>query len=737
MSKAKSTENGGILAHLGQPRVLAPLLWAMFVALRLWDPAPIEALRLRVFDGYQQLSPRQPAENPTLVVAIDEESLAKYGQWPWPRSLVSDLIERLAAGGPAAIALSIVFAEPDRLSPHALATGAVGLDVETAAQLAALPNNDRILADTLINAPVVLGRGASPTATGPQGLPLPPPLAWVGEDPDNFVVAFPALVRNLAELESVAAGNGIFTLGPEPDGVVRRIPAVIRVGREFFPSLSVETLRVAGGEKTTLARVGPKGVESLRVGPTEIPTDPRARVWAYFARPGTTPVLSAVDILDQDELPVDLRGRTVVVGATAVGQGRVWATPAAVAMTGVEIHAQLTDMARSGEVLRRLDFALGVEFALATLTMALITLIIPALGAAWTLAAGALSIAILVAISWGLFAGSGLLLDVTYPALASFSLFLLLSYLNYTREEQRRRQVRTAFAQYLAPSVVAEVAEHPDRLRLGGENRELSILFCDVRGFTTLAERLSEQPERLTQLLTRLLTPVSETILNHRGTIDKYVGDSVMAFWNAPLTDDDHAARACSASLDVLEDVRRLNRELLAEGEAQAQTLSLGLGINSGRCIVGNLGTPQRFAYSAIGDPVNLAARLEAQTRAYGVDIIVGEDTANRVADRFALLELDLLIAKGRRSTTRIYALLGDKQHRNDPNYVRLQTAHSMFLSAYRKQDWDGATGAIAECRVIDGAPAELYAYYEERIAVLRTDPPPPDWDGRNVALTK
>ena len=710
-----------LLAWLARPRVLGPVLLVAFIALRLWDPAPVQFLRLRAFDAYQQLAPRPPAENPTLVIAIDDDSLAKYGQWPWPRSLIARLVDRLAEAGPAAIAVSIVFAEPDRLSSGS-------------------PSNDEILADAIINAPVVLGRGARPQEARRSAIPLPPPIAEIGEDPRRFLVAFPALVRNLAVLESVAAGNGIFTLGSEPDGVVRRIPALIRVGRDIFPALSIEALRVAAGETTTLVRTGPRGVESIRVGAVEIPTDTRGRIWPHFAPPDARRVLSAADVLDNGLPPDAVRGRTVVIGATAVGQAPLVPTPVSGAMSGVEIHAQLIDMAQAGAFLSRPDFATGAEIALTALAMTFIVLVVPALGAVWTLVVGALSAAVLWAISWGLFIGLGMLLDVTYPALASFLLFLLLSYLNYSREERGRRQVRSAFAQYLAPSVVAELAEHPERLQLGGENRELSVLFCDIRGFTTLAERLNEDPQRLTQLLTRLLTPVTETILSHRGTIDKYIGDSVMAFWNAPLEDPDHAARACAAALGILDDVRQVNSELAAETAESgipAETLSMGLGINSGSCVVGNLGTPRRFAYSAIGDTVNLAARLEGQTRTYGVDIILGEVTAARVEDRFAVLELDRLTAKGRRSANLIYALLGDSKHRADPSFAQLQQTQAEMLMAYRNQDWDTTTRLLDACRSILGAPQALYNLYEDRIAAYRVVPPPAHWDGTFVATTK
>ncbi|MFQ5972191.1 MAG: CHASE2 domain-containing protein [Alphaproteobacteria bacterium] len=725
---------------LARGRVLGLAVLLATLLLRVWDPPPIEVIRVRMFDLYQTLQPRRVPDTPVVVVDIDEASLERFGQWPWPRTLLARLVSSLARAGVAAVGFNVLFAEPDRLSPNALADHVLGLDPETKARLESIPSNDAALAGALGEVPAVVGRGAfSGRDTGRRVVPGRT-IAELGDDPRPFLPAFGTIIGNVPELETTAAGAGVITVTPELDGTVRRVPALVRVGREIYPALSLELLRVGGGQSTMAVRTDTAGVSEIIIGERSIPTDGSGRVWVRFARLDGSRYLSAVEVLEGTVPAEALKGRLTLIGTTAVGLTETKATPLGAVMPGVEIHAQLVDMVRDDAFLTRPNLALGAELALTLVVSLIIIVLVPALGAGWTLVSGALVVAGLVAASLYLLAAHGVLLDVTFPAFASFSLYLLLSALNYLREEGRRRQVRQAFAQYLAPSVVTQLADHPERLKLGGENKELSILFCDARGFTSIAERYGHDPQGLTQLITRLLTPLTNVVLAHGGTIDKYMGDCVMAFWNAPLDDLDHVGHACEAALSMIGALDDLNASRRQEAEARGDThteLAVGIGVNTGVAVVGNIGTPQRFDYSVLGDAVNLASRLEGLSRTYGVDVVVGEGTAAYVDDRFALLELDRIAVRGKQNAVTIFALLGDRNLRDDPRFQELRARHGEMLAAYRAQKWHQAEALGAGCRELGGGPQRLYSVYLERIAYYRAQPPPADWDGVFVATVK
>ena len=320
-------------------------------------------------------------------------------------------------------------------------------------------------------------------------------------------------------------------------------------------------------------------------------------------------------------------------------------------------------------------------------------------------------------------------------------MFLSQTLLVYLRSESERRQVRDAFAHYLSPVLVEQLAEHPEQLKLGGEIKPMSILFSDIRGFTQISETFKDDPAGLTHIINRYFTKMTDRILDRGGTIDKYMGDAVMAFWNAPLDDTDHERHMCDAALDMLDGLKKLNLRLAqdaSEQDRQFVEIDIGIGLNTGKCIVGNMGSDQRFMYSVIGDDVNLASRLEAQCRTYGVTIIVSDNTYERVDD-LAVLELDLIRVKGKALASRIYALIGLPQLTRDEAFQKLSGLHGRMLTAYREQRWREAREQIIRCRTAGARHGlnALYDLYEQRIAEFETTPPPPDWDGVYVATTK
>jgi adenylate cyclase len=723
-------------------RSLALALLAGLLALRAWDPIPVETVRLRVFDIYQELSPRAAKSYPAIIVDIDEKSLARFGQWPWPRSLLAELVDRLKAAGVAAIAFDAVFAEPDRLAPENLARELRGLPPDAAEALRALPGGDAVFAAALARAPSVLGRAA--LAIGQEGPPRSgpapaAPVAELGGDPKPSLLQFGALVRNRDELERAARGAGVFSLPPERDNIVRRVPAAIVVDGRVYPALAIEMLRIATGQGAFAIRSNAAGIDSVVVAGVRIPTDERGRIWLHFADPNPARYVSVADVMAGAVEPGRLARRLAILGTSAAALGDIKATAAGRPMPGVEVHIQLLEMILAGTHLTRPNYALGAELAMLVIAGLVVIVLLPMAGAKWALGVAVAEVAALAGASWHLFAAEGLLFDVTYPAVAAFALYSLLTFLAYVREEAERRRVRTAFSRYLSPTLVARLAEDPSRLRLGGEDREMTLMFTDVKGFTRIAE--TYDATSLTALINRMLTPLTSAILEHAGTVDKYMGDAIMAFWNAPLDDPRHAANACRAALEVQRRMGPVNEAIKADCAAAGRVympLEVGVGLNTGVCCVGNMGSDLRFDYSVLGDTVNIAARLEGQTRTYHVDIVVGETTRD-AAPELAFLEIDLIRVVGKAKPVRIYALLGEEALAADPKFRALAEAHDAMLAAYRAQDWRAARAALERVRPLDPGLGlgSFYDLYEARLDEYETAPPERDWDAVYVATAK
>jgi len=732
-----------VLQAIGFGRFLGIVLLAVFIVVRVWDPAPVETLRLRTFDLYQIIHPRQASEQPVTVVDIDEESMAELGQWPWPRTLLAMLIRRIHAAGGVMIGFDSVFPEPDRLSPAALADSLAGIDESLRVQLRSLPDNDEALAHVLRESPVVLGQSGYPRRLPNEAHPLAEtPMAAIGGDPRPFLPEFPGMVRNIPVLEEAAMGRAMFTLLPERDGIVRRVPALITVEGVVVPTLVLEMLRLATGQAPFLVRSDSAGIRGIAVAGIEIPTDRNGRIWVNYARSDPNAYVSAKDIITGAVGREALAGKLVLIGSSATGLFDVKSTPLDAATPGVAIHAQMLETILSKSYLHRPHYALGAELILTAAVGLSMIVLVPIFGALTTLLLGGGLAAALVAGSWSFYTREGVLIDVAYTLVAGLAIYVFLVFINYFREEARRRQVRGAFSQYLSPALVEQLAREPGRLVLGGERKEMTILFCDARGFTMISELFKDDPQGLTRLMNRFLTPLTLAVLNNNGTIDKYMGDAVMAFWNAPLDDPRHAAHACAAALAMLAGLRDLNetraREA-AEADLPFLPLRIGIGINTGACVVGNLGSDLRFDYSVLGDPVNLASRLEGQSSAYGVPVLVGALTADGAAGEFALLAIDTVRVKGKAAPERIYALLGDATVAADPAFRAVSARMGDMLKAYLARDWDGAERALAAARAESGAfdLDELFQIYEARIAAFRRDPPGPDWDGVHEAATK
>lgn len=748
-----------IFSRLKSPGLWAPIvLLAAAVILRQHDPQPIQQLRNLVFDTYQRLAARPfDATLPVRIGDIDEKSLEMFGQWPWPRGQMARIIDRLRELGAAAIALDVIYAEPDRTGPAGLAAmlpeDAAFDHVRSA--IGALPDPDRVLAAAIARIPTVTAFATQATdPERPQDLPLQKAgFAFAGDNPADLLPAWSYWITTMRPLQQAAAGVASVNAEPDFDGIIRRVPAFVRLPdpgnpTPFRPTLAIEALRVAQGASTYQVKSSgasgeqrwfdSTGISMVKIGQAIVPTSGNGGILLYDSGHRPERFFSLADLWRPDFDAAQVAGRIIFIGASVAGLRDYKPTPNAEIMTGIEIHAQIAEQIAAGTYLIRPYWATQLE-QLALLGFGLVLVALAQRRAAlFGLAVALIGIAGAFGGSFHLFRTEGFLLDPLYPAGIAFVIFVATTLLGYVRSEREKAFVRGAFSRYLSPALVDQLAAHPERLKLGGELRELTIMFCDIRGFTRLSEGLD--PQALTHVINAFLTPMTDVIQRRQGTIDKYIGDCIMALWNAPLEVAAHGRMAVRAAFDMRAALLRINRDFAAEAAASGSApieIRIGIGINTGLACVGNMGSEQRFDYSVLGDTVNIASRLEALSPAYGVDLVIGEETAAAVPE-FALIELDQVRVKGKARPVRIHTVLGDETLAGSAAYRSLLAAHAALLAAYRRRDWPAAEQALSEARA--AAPdslAGLYGLYAARIAEYRADPPPADWDGVYVARSK
>lgn len=744
---------------------LIPLLVLITCVVLRWQDVPLVGqLRMNVFDTYQRIEPRQYQDVGVRIVDIDDKSLAELGQWPWPRTRLAELVYRLRMAGATVVGFDVIFAEPDRTSPSRV-IGDWPQDDNTAKirELATgLPDHDALFAQ------FIGGVGQIVTATQLTNNPLVTIPRQVG----NFSVAgsqgrniaeyIPTLTgatTNLPAIEDAAAGNALINVTPGADGVVRRVPLLLAldaeqplIGKPVYPTLSMEMLRVMqDAPKTMNVRLSgasgaaswttSDGVDAIRVGQLTIPSDATGNMWVYFTGHQQDRYVSASDVIN-DKLPKGvLQDTAVLIGTSAAGLLDLRSSPLNPVLPGVEVHAEMLEQMLLQQFLSRPYWASQAETLALVIVGLFFVIAIPRLGPLWPAIIGVAVIAGAIGFSWWAFRQHHMLIDPLYASLSTILVYLSGSLIGFMRTEGEKRQVRGAFSTYLSPALVEQLAQHPERLKLGGEMRDMTLLFCDVRGFTTISESYKSDPQGLTQLINRLLTPLTGCILQRDGTIDKYMGDCIMAFWNAPLDVPLHPEKACEAALAMFVSLRALNAEREAEAHAEGRPflpLNIGIGVNTGTCVVGNMGSDQRFDYSVLGDAVNLASRLEGQSKNYGVDIVIGQDSAVTVSNRFAVLQLDLIAVKGKSEAVEIFTVLGDRDLRDSNDFAELAQMHDAMIKAYRGQHWDQVETLLLSLRQNPVRDLSvLYDMYDERIAAFRKSPPGPDWDGVFVATSK
>ena len=727
-------------------------LMAVFM-LQLSGFAPLAQTGRLIFDGYNRAQPRLYEPAPVRIVDIDEESIRRFGQWPWPRTEIARLVDKLGDAGAAVIALDIVFSEPDRTSPAQIAKRLELMEGNRAAlaTLASLPDNDEVLARTIADLPVVTGFFLTKDPARVRAAPKAG-FAISGTPPGGSVPTYSNAVLPLRALEEAATGNGSLSLEGDSDGILRKTPLIARQGDQLLPSLSLEAVRVAQGASAILLKTsdgsgtwgggtGDSEVVSIKVGAFDVPTTARGELYMYYTAPRPERTVPAWKVLSDDLTPEQAQdafaGQIIFVGAGAIGLRDLVSTPVQDRDLGVMVHAQAAEQMILGRFLVRPDWAVGLERA-AMLTLGLLLLLLlPRLGAAKGAGLGLAFAGLTMAGSWYAFDAKQFLLDPTYPILAVLAVYVTLTVLTYYREEQRRSYIHSAFDRYLSPELVKRIASDPGQLELGGEERDMTVLFCDIRSFSRISESL--RPQEIIGFLIGFLTPMCDILLARRATIDKFIGDAILAFWNAPLDDPGQYENAARGALDMVARLERLNIEMPGrKDEPWPGDVSIGIGLNAGPCCVGNMGSAQRLSYSLIGDTVNLASRIEGLTKYYGVSIAIGSALAKEIP-QFAALVLDQVRVVGREAPEEVSVLVGDETVAADASFQAFAQAHQAMLRAYRAQDWTTAAHQI-ETHKEEAAAfglSKAYALYAERISRLYAEPPSPDWDGIYSATEK
>ncbi len=714
--------------------------------LPLISPA-LDRIGLLVFDSYQRAAPRPYEAAPVRVVDIDDETIRRFGQWPWPRTDIARLTKALGDAGASAIAFDIVFSEPDRTSPPRLAKR-LDLDASARATLSRLPDNDALLGKVFGETTVITGFFLTRDKAKSQAEPKAG-IAISGSLPGPQIPTYSNVILPLPELMGPATGNGFVSLSGDSDAIVRRAPLIARQGDQLLPSLAADALRTAQGAGSIIIKTsdasgegGSKGdLVSLKIGQFEIPTTAAGELWMHYTKPRPERVISAWKILSGELSAAErerlFAGQIVFVGAGAIGLRDLISTPLQDRELGVMVHAQAVEQMILGRFLVRPDWAKGLEMALLLVLGIGMTLALPRLGAAKGAALGGAAVAVIIGGSWYAFNSHKMLLDPTYPVIGLTLAYVIETVITFYREEKQRAYIHRAFDRYLSPELVKRIADDPGQLELGGEERDMTVMFCDIRSFSSISENL--KPNEIIGFLIRFLTPMTDLLLSRKATIDKYIGDAILAFWNAPLRDPDQYRNAARGALDMGARLKVLNQEMQAQSaEPWPGEVKIGIGLNSGPCCVGNMGSQQRLSYSLIGDTVNLASRIEGLTKYYGVQIAIGSDLKAHLRD-FATVVIDKVRVVGRAAPETIHVLLGDEQVAESETFRAFAGAHAAMLSAYQHQDWEFAGHLLDENEdeAANWGLSKLYALYRDRILIFASQSPGADWDGVFTATEK
>ena len=661
--------------------IFSVIILAVLMAWGFNDPFVKQIARLKSFDLIQKYDVPTVSQD-VAIVEIDERAIAQYGQWPWKRDVIADVIWRLREAGAGVIVLPILFSEADRMG------------------------GDQALIDALQNNGVIIAQVGT-TQTNRNAVPRG--VAKIG-DPMPWLFEWPGMLGPIADIGEVADGVGVINTAPEIDGVVRRLPLLMRVGTEIYPAIAIETIRVAVGDPSYQVKTGEGGIIAMRIPKYQtIQTDANARIWLRWNKQFET-----VSVADSFE---SLQGKTIIVGITAEGIGGVIATPNGEEYSHITTAVSLQTII-NGDTIVRLDYANFLEY-ISTAIIAFILILSAAYAPYWLI--GTLLLLIYSGsayASYFAFTRHLQLWDISWLYLVITITSFHAIFNRFVVEFLQKQQIKKQFGTYLSPDMVAELQKNPNLLKLGGDSRELSIMFTDVRGFTAISEHYGKDVQGLTKIMNRYMTAMTAEILENKGTIDKYIGDAQMAFWNAPLKDTRHAENAVNTAIKMLDSLKSFNEEIQQEG---IPAFGMGMGINTAEVVVGNMGSDQRFDYTCLGDGVNLAARLEGQSKTYGVQIVLGPETAQQVRSNINVFELDCIAVKGKKIGVKIYTVGRETEH------------HKQFLESYYKGDWKKA---LKNLEIAKEFHEDMIGYYDNMRSRIKAGKPK-DWDGTYRATTK
>ena len=659
---------------------LALATLALLLTVRIADPDFVESIRLRYFDTL--ISAKAPTQNNVFTVNIDEATLDKYGQWPFKRDQYANLIADIYSRNAGLVVWNVMMPEADRLG------------------------GDRALADTLKDHPVVL---VNMPGSSNKNAARRPGSAVIGAEHLDTILNYPGIIANIPSLEAAAAGIGIANTLPEIDGVNRRLPLFVGSNGNLYPSVSLEVLRLLAGDSTFQVKLNENGVEKMRIPSFNvISTDSLGRIWVDWSQRSQS--VSAV------KLPQDFNKGIVVVGVSAAGLSNPVPTSIG-AVFPQDVQAAVIGTLSNNINIQRPDWASGAEL-LGMVALAIIAIFLTR----WTY--GFIPFIVIVS---GVYLGSHwafqrnlFLLDASFPIIALVICYVHAYTVKFLSEFNQKQQIKKQFGSYLSPAMVEKLQKNPELLKLGGDTRELSIMFTDVRGFTAISEHYGKDVQGLTRIMNRYMTAMTSKIIDNNGTLDKYIGDAQMAFWNAPLDDKEHAVNAVKTGLSMLEDLDAFNAEIAKEG---IPAFGMGLGINTGIVVVGNMGSEQRFDYTCLGDAVNLASRLEGQSKNYGVRIILGPETGQQVRESFPVLELDTIAVKGKTEGVKIYTI-----------GKTIGYMHDEFLKNYYRGSWKEAMRWAR--MMVNNDEVTIKEYYAKMIERL-DEGIPPEWNGTYRATSK
>lgn len=708
----------------------------------------LNVMELKAFDFHFLYRGKVEPGKEVVIVAVDQKSIDSLGRWPWPRTTIAEIIEKLNGGGAKVIAFDMIFSEPD----ESLGLGVIkglkkrlkgkGRDVTSEIEaVEKMADSDARLAYVLKNSPsVILGyffftsleeirhfeKQAPYLITSrytsvrylEKGAPLPDMLTAVGVE------------ENIRIISDAAQDFGYFNINPDSDGTVRWVPLAVKYKDDFYPHLSIEAVRKYLDSPPLLLNVAGYGVDSIQIGNRTLSVDERGRLLINYRGPQKTfPHYSFSDVLS-GAVPADaFKDRIVLVGATAIGIYDMRVTPFSGTFPGVEIHANVIDNILQGDFIIRPDWIVIFDILAIFLLGLSISIVIPKIKALYAMLSTIGLVSSYIILDNYVFDAWRIWLTEVYPVFTIVFVSTCVTTYQFMTEERKKKQIKDAFSHYVAPSLINEILKDPDKLVLGGEERRLTVLFSDIRGFTTISESL--KPQVLVTLMNNYLTPMTDIVLKNEGTVDKYMGDAIMAFWGAPIWQEDHSKRACRAALDMLKKLSELQIEWEKAGLPR---IDIGVGISTGRVTVGNMGSNTRFDYTVMGDTVNLGSRLEGINKEYGTHAIVPKYTYEDVKDEFVLRPLDLIKVKGKVIPIKIYELMGDMSEMEKLRGI--VEGFEAGLSYYWGKKWDMAEESfnnVMKLRQDDG-PSRVFL---SRIKELRKTELPPDWDGVFVMTKK